>query len=443
LKRSQTARLQSLCLFFSMGCAVLSCHSQAPPNEMKTLDNPAGGHLLYGPLAARSSLNDGIGSLLRAVHAHFDDRPHVETMLKSRDGNSLAAFFTVTAKNDGDKDVAGMMIVAAAPDSTSQSAILYDDADRFSSTEPALLRLLASSAPAPAATAPAGIAPLHLASGGDKSASICLPADWTIIQVSGGTLTAKGPHSEMVALGFMQMVLDPTSTEARREAHNNALSNLPRAKFPEEESLFTTFTDVLNQLRATSKLPPATFTLTSSKKLPLNFGKLPPLEAIFNLDLADGVGPRKGSAYIDALRYPHMPDWGLIVSSSSVPVAYAADEEKTMLAIVRSFHQETPVVSRIETLHEPRGDPGHWDPEGHGYVLGRGVDPHNCAAVGAPVPDIGWPGKIAESFVLDPAASETSADQTQADPIGKLSDWLIKSHPDRFEILPMKEGSDY
>jgi hypothetical protein len=446
MKRIPANLIRNVCLIAFVGCLGRFSVSQTPPpNEIKTLDNPGGGKVLYGPLAAQSSLNDGIVLALRNIQTHFGDHPQVDTVLTSSNGDSLAAFFTVTAKNDEDKPIAGLVIVAASPGITTQSAILYDEADRFASNEPDLLRLLAPSARTPAATAaiaPGGIAPLHLASGGDKSASICLPADWNITQVSSGALTAKGPHSEMVALGFMQMVLDPTSAEARRQVKSNTLSNLPRAKFPDKENQFTTFIDVLNQLRATNKLPPATFTLISSKNLPLIAGKLPPIEVIFNLDLADGVGPRKASARIEVLQYLHMPDWGLIVSTSSVPVAYATSEEATLLAIIRSFREEMPVVSRIETLHGPGGDPGHWDPERKGYVLGRGVDPHNCSAIGGPAPNIGWPRKVAESFILDPSADESSEDSPQTDITTKLSNWLMKSHPDFFTAQQMKQPQD-
>ena len=448
MKRIHLSLPGSLCLLLCVGCGVISCRSQdvppaLPPGGMKVLESPGGGQVIYGLVPEQSSLSDGMFSTLRMVHAHFGDRPRMADFLKARDGNSLAAFFTVASKTEADKPIAGLVIVAAASGATLQYAVLYDEEDRFVSTEPALLHLLASAGKtSPTGTpttldhhAPAGLGPFHIASGGDKSATICLPADWTISQVSSGSLTAKGPHSEIVALGFMQMVLDPSNAEARQLAHTSSLKNVPRAKFPDEGNLFATFTDVLNQLRATNKLPPASFTLISSKKLDASSGKLRPLQAVYNLDLGDGVGARKGSARIDVYRPIHGAQWALIVSTSSVPLAYAADEESTVLAIIKSFRQEAPAVRNIEDAHGPGGDPGHWDPDRKGYVFGYRRDSRNCATIGGPGTDTGWPGKIAESFILGPPSSQDSADGSQADAASKLSDSLLKSHPDLFDIL--------
>lgn len=433
MKRINATLSRILCLLLCVGCGVLSCRSQIlPPSDIKTLENPGGGKVIYGPLAAPSAPSEGMVYMLRMVHSHFGDRPVVESLVKSRDGNSTAAFFSVTAQNDGDKPITGLIVVATAANASPQSAVLFDDADRFASTEAQLLHLLAS---ADAPSSENGIGPMHLASGGDKSAAICLADDWTISQVSNGSLTAKGPHNEIIALGFAQMVLDPSNAEAQRLAHMASFSKLPQAKFPDDTNLLTTFIDVLNQLRTAGKLPPASFTNISSRKLDARGAKVRPLEATFDLDLADDVGPRKGSARIDVYRSGHSAEWLMSVNSSSIPVAYAASENRKVLAMIQSFRQNAPLVTGIEVRGGPGGDPMHLPFNDGGFMHGERPDPKNCAEISGPAPaPIGWPGKIAESFILDPAARESSADGSRTDAPGKLAEWLVKSHPDLFEV---------
>lgn len=461
MKRVHTTLSRSVGLLLYMGWITLSCRCQSPPpHDFTTIENPAGGRVIYGPAVAQASASDDIVSMLRMVHEHFGNRPQVGSLMKSRDGNSLAAFFTVTGKKEGDKTITGMVIVATAPNSSPQSAVLLDEAGRFASTEPEILRLLAaagqssdSGSTGPASSQPGapavqnGIPPMHLASGGDKSASICLPADWTITQVSGGSLTAMGPHSEIVALGYAQMILDPSSSEAHNLARSASFSSLPQAKFPDQASLFKTFTDVLNQLRATRKLQPASFTLISAKKLDPAAGGLRAVEAIYDLDLADGVGPRKGSARLDVYRSGKFPEWLLSVSSSSIPVADVDAEKGTLRVIVQSFQQNQPVISSIESGHGPGPDTIHHDHDHGGYMRGEEPHPHDCAAIsGPPPPPAGWPGKIAESFIFDPSASASTAEGSETDSIGKLTEWLVKSHPDLFEIQQMNtlaQDQDY
>ena len=121
-----------------------------------------------------------------------------------------------------------------------------------------------------------------------------------------------------------------------------------------------------------------------------------------------------------------------------------------MLAIIKSFRLELPVIRSIEDARGPRvgpgGDPGYWDPDRKGYVFGYRHDSRNCAAIGGPGNDSGWPEKMVESFILDPPSSQSSVDGSQSDAASKLSDSLLRSHPDLFDILradSLTSGPDY
>jgi len=451
---TQSNLTRGLCLILSMACGTIWCRSQDLTTiGTKTLQNPGGGQVIYGSLVAQTSLVDGMASMLRKVQSRFGDPPQVGGYLKSREGSTLAAFFTIDAKSDGIKPMAGLVIVTATPGTPPQSAVLFDKANRFLSTEPELLHLLAAEgqnlesaslagSPNPQTDAPTGpgaIGPMHLATGGDKSASVCLPTDWNIVQVSGGSLTAKGPHSEAVALSFYQMVIDPSSSQGHLLAHMPQYSSLPQAGFPDEEGLFTAFTNVLNQLRATHKLPPATFTLISSRSFNSIDGKVRPLEAIYDLDLMDGVGPRKGSARIDVIRTGTSPEWLMSISSSSIPVAYSAAEDATLRTIIKSFRQNEDVIG-MQIGGGPGGDRIRRDHDHGDYMPGEKAKPVDCAKLNEQLKGTSaWPAKVAEGFILDAAAVEKSGSAPQAVSAAELSERLVKSHPGTFEFLQFKQ----
>lgn len=461
MNRKLTRLSLLLCIVFWVECGVQMAHSQEQPaNAQKTLANPGGGQVVYGPVSGEITLNGGMASMLRQVSAHFGNRPLVESLVRERNRDWLAAFFSVKAANDGNTPMAGLVIVAGASNAVPQGAILYDIAERFASTEPALLRLLAtagstgsSMSPDSAAKAESVSQPgegvtatLHLASGGDKSASICLPTDWAITHVADGSLTAKGPHSEWLALGVAVMILDPDAPGAGALAKASAYRSAPRQKYPAEGELFTAFTNVVNQLRQKSKLEPATFTLVSSRQFDAQMGQLRPMEAKFNVDLADGARLRMGSARIDTFRNGHAPEWLMSISTSSIPLPYVAAEQGTVLAMIRSFQVKQPASLDEDDHQTYHGDPAHWDDDRNSWVMGRRTDSQNCEAIDGQGGEIGWPGKIALSYILDPAAAPSGTDRLEMNGGKRFTDWLVKSNPGYFSVREddrSTQGLDY
>src|SRR5450755_5130316 len=105
---------------------------------LKTINNPGGGQIVYGPLGDVSSLKTAMVYVLRTVHSHFDDRPRIGKFFQAKDGHSVATFFSVTAKSQGGGAISGLAIVSMAEGSGSAAgAVLYDDAARFARSEPA------------------------------------------------------------------------------------------------------------------------------------------------------------------------------------------------------------------------------------------------------------------------------------------------------------------
>src|SRR5882762_2030272 len=65
---------------------------------LKTIKNPGGGQVIYGPLDDASSLKDAMIFMLKNIRGHFGDRPQIGKIFQTPDHESIATFFTLTAK---------------------------------------------------------------------------------------------------------------------------------------------------------------------------------------------------------------------------------------------------------------------------------------------------------------------------------------------------------
>jgi len=446
-----------VCLFLLQGWGMSSYGAQQPAAvEVRTLQSPAGGVVEFGPVAGELSLRDAMLSLLRQVHARIGSRPEIGKFVQSRDGMSVAVFFSVPAKKGEDKPKAGLVIVATGTDNSRQAAVFLDDADRFASTEAELLSMLsAAEEKAPAdpvlrlrngvSAGKSGMGPFHLMSGGDESASICLPVDWQITEVSNGALLAKGPHGEMMSLGVAEVIFDPDNPSARAMASNSAYRDALHLKYPPGGDLFTTFTEAVNQLRDKKKMPHATFSLVHSQNLDSGEKARQSAEFIFNADLADGVGMRKGIARIDANRLSHQPEWFMFLSSSTIPLPYVEAEESTLHAVIRTFRQKNLAIGMDD--QGPHGDPGYWDPVKKKIVMGREeTSAQNCGAIDRDDGMFHWSVEITQEFTIDASALKDGDSAGGATLSNKFADLLAKDKPGRFEIVENRDflkGREY
>src|ERR1022692_815076 len=46
-------------------------------DPLKTIDNPGGGQVVYGPLEGEKSMRDAMATMLRNVHGHFGEKPQI------------------------------------------------------------------------------------------------------------------------------------------------------------------------------------------------------------------------------------------------------------------------------------------------------------------------------------------------------------------------------
>ncbi len=421
--------------------------AQAQQSDFKMVDNPGGGQFAYGTLTGQTSLSSGMVSMLRQVHARFGEKPQIGKLFQARDGSSLATFFTLSAKSIGGKQVTGLVIVSMHKGQTPQGAAIYDFADHFVQSEPSLLQALSSawsgmgsggSGGASASGQTQSIAPIHEVTGGDNSAYISMPEDWHLESVSGGSLVAVGPHGERVGLGLLYQGIAPS---AARSAWG------PPAKLicPLTSDLFNAYVSVMNQVRRNNHAPPASFQLISQKQLPSDGGPVPPVQAIFTVDLNDGIGPRKASARIGAMHVANLPTWAMTVSTSNIPLKYVDAETPLLRAMLATYHQNGQVISaetrtQLEQIRQI------------GVRTQINVDAANdrreasAASYEQHMSDLDWSSKVTQNYILDRTVIRDTETDGHATVGNRFADLLIQSNPNRFEAVPNQQmipGTDY
>jgi hypothetical protein len=83
-----------------------------------------------------------MGQLLHQVSLVCGDRPQLGRLLQNPSGEILAAFFTVTAKKQDGRPMAGLALVSVPQNGNATAAILADHADRFPSSVNSLFQRL-------------------------------------------------------------------------------------------------------------------------------------------------------------------------------------------------------------------------------------------------------------------------------------------------------------
>jgi hypothetical protein len=428
---------------------------------LKTIDNPGGGQVLYGALPDESSLQGAMGTMLRNIHGHFGDRPQVGKFFQTRGSDSIAAFFTLTAKKQGGKPIAGLVIVSLPQGSKPAAAVLYDDAARFTKTEPVMMQKLNeawhAAAIRPAASAPTGSAstiaprqmapePLHMATAGDRSASIGLPAGWQLTSVSGGQLTAEGPNGERVFLGIIcQQIHDPRSMQNQQMPNSGGMGRSPPLVCAYGGDLFSAFVSVNNQVRRNNQLPPGTYKLISSQNLPASQFEQQVIQAILEVDLHDGKGPRSGSVRIGAMATRGVPTWAMTVSGSNLPKTVADAEAPTMMAILHSYSQDGRVIAGetkavIDNIHAVAAAAAKQ------AAASQAAGDARNAAFNAHMDDIDRYSKSFQNYQLDRSQIQDNDLNARGTASNGLAEALVKADPNRFQYVQTKDflkGVDY
>jgi len=160
--------------------------------QMKTIEDPHGGTIVYGVVKGATKTATAMSSILRTIGDNCKEKPQIGQVFRARGTNSDSVFFTVTNHPKGKKQVAGLLIAVPSGGQV-EAALVSDDANRFASTmNPMLNRLFSEWHPGEQATSSshrsAPPMPMQRAMLPDRSASVSVPSGW-MVKGGGGTAT--------------------------------------------------------------------------------------------------------------------------------------------------------------------------------------------------------------------------------------------------------------
>jgi len=439
-----------LCFFATLPTAALA-------DSLKTITNPGGGQAVYGPLRA-STLEGGLGVVLRDVHAHFGDRPQIGRLFQSKRGNSVACFFTLTAKKYGGKRIAGMVIVAMPSGARPAGAVIYDDAARFARTAGPLMgelnqawhaaALRAASDARSAQSAPAQTyppLPLHEVHFADNSGSIGLPDNWRLVSSGGGRAQIAGANGESIILGaIVQGIYDPRVPGARGLMQYMAMGHRQYYAYPYGGDLIQAWLALNRQYAERKNSPAPTFQETSRQPAAPSPYEGYAVLALGNFDAHDGKGLLRSRVRIGELR-PTGSQWALTIERESLPARDVAREWPTVVAMLKSYRQNGQEIERqtqlvIDDIHA-RGRAA----AARAQAQSAANDEHNASV------EAGWDqsakyNESMENYTLDRSVIENTESGEHSTLENAAADSLVRNQPNRFQYVSAPNylrGTDY
>jgi hypothetical protein len=371
--KKSCALISSAILLF---CAVSLAFPADEP--LKRIDIPNGGHIIYGPMTGQLTSQAAMGQILHRVGVLTGDRPVIQRVVQSPDGQIAAVLFTVTAKNQDNKSMAGLALVSAPKTGNAEVALLTDYADRFSSTVMPMFQRLkqelgitassnsssqpngsssssssaspasspktssASSSAPPKPTAPAQpLTPAHFP---DGSGTIGLPSGWSIVRASKGDVFAKGQRGEVLRFGMPVSVLDPNDPRTRTLMPNPrgpAPSNFVLVPFGTDPGV--TLKSVSAQLAQKIHKQPPVINIANVENVPTKGGG----KSYFyfgDIDMNDGQGPVYFVEQLFFSQQMALGGWQITVYQINIPKPIFAEEIATIAQIFPSYGANDAVI---------------------------------------------------------------------------------------------------
>jgi hypothetical protein len=438
--------------------AAFLASARGADNSLKTIDYPGGGQIIYGPLPDQSSLKDALVMMLKNIHGHFGERPEIGKLFQTHGSDSIATFFTVTAKNQGGKHIAGLLIVAMPSGSKAAAGLIYDDAERFSKTLNPMMKKLndvwhvdttpGSGAASPAKAAP--VAELHQTAFPDNSGSIGLPAGWKIVDGRRGAVIVSGPNGEIERLSEVRTFLDPSTPQGQRRIQfetQNGRRPLPEqlTVYPYGRDLVEAFRAYLQQAGQRGHMATPTFTVTSTTSVPPGPNSLGGLTILADLDLHDGTGMRAALFQLFLMKRIDPSGWSFIATAISVPKKFVQEEWPTMLAVANSMKQNGAVIQAqtqqtIDQIHAVGAAAKQQADSAH-----AANDAHN-ASVQTHWDNMDRASKSFQEYTLDQAVIVDTHTGAHATGWNQAADALVKADPNRYQIVQKQDllkGVDY
>ncbi|MFZ0706266.1 MAG: hypothetical protein WAM71_11730 [Candidatus Korobacteraceae bacterium] len=414
--------------------------------SLRTIDNPGGGQVVYGQVD-QSTPQGTMAAVLRYVHTRFGDRPQVSKVFQSRDGHTFAAFFTLTAKNHGNKPVSGLVIVSLAGGAKPAAAVLYDDSSRFVKTEPVLLEKLtdawksASTPPASSGASPSGaVPPLTPTRFPDGSGAVNLPAGWRITFASHGAAKITGPRGEAVLLGnSVGPIYDPNNPQVQARLRFANPNNRP-ILCPTSDALHT-YLCVLQHGAASQPI----FQLRKSSPIPAQRGVVQAVLIDADLDLHDGRGLLSCELGLGITAVSALGSRTLILNGTCAPQSSIAQEQPTLKAIWDSYSINDQVVGQ-----EFAGDEARSRAAGNNARIqannAHAAEDAQSAGFQAHMDNIDRFSKSFQNYQLDQTELQDSQQNTRGAVSNSTADALVKADPDRFQTVPTQnflKGTDF
>jgi hypothetical protein len=442
--------------------AVAGATGAVAQSALKTIDNPKGGKIVYGQVDGQTTEAGAMGAVLKSLHSQYGDKPVVDKVFQVRGTNSVAAFFTMVKKNQGNIQLAGMLIATRASAGHVEAALLTDEAARFGSTINPMLTTLfgvwhpggeahASQPAAPAGNA-AALQPYTLP---DRSASVSLPEGWHVLPNSGmGTIIAEGPHGEAAALGYPYLANDTNNPSVRQTMatlQRGGLRNTSYAQalyYPYGGDLGKTFVDLLQMARQKQGQPAVSIKLSGESPLQVS-GSMRCARLAGQIDAQDGKGMREmNTVFCTSPPGPHGGYMNLAYHTA-VPIKFAEKERATMEAILASFNVNEAVVRgqasaiaapAIAAIHEIGRQAAQQAADAH-----AASDAHN-RSVEKRWDDQDKSNQAFSNYLLDQTVIQDNDLHGHATVWNQTADALVKNNPDRYEYVNTPnfwKGIDY
>jgi hypothetical protein len=453
-------RVSNLTLFLLLAVAsVLLADAQT---ALQTIENPKGGRIVYGQVDGQSSEAGAMGAVLRSLHNQYGDKPQVGKLFQVRGTNSVAVFFTMVNRNQGNMQLAGMIIASRTAGGHVEAALMTDQAARFGSTiNPMMTKLFSvwrpngnppSSQAAGAAGPAAALKPYTLP---DRSASVSLPEGWNVLPSSGGgTIMAQGPDGSAVALGYPYLASDTNNPSVRQTMamlQRGGLRNTSYAHalyYPYGGDLGRTFEDLLQMARKNQGQGAVSIKISSETPMPVS-GTLRCAHLHGQIDAQDGKGMREmNTVFCSAPPGPHGSYMNLAYHTA-VPLQFADRERGTMEAILASFNVNQAIVQSqanaiaapaIAAIHEIGRRAAQQAADAH-----AAEDAHN-AAVEKRWDNNDKGSQAFSNYLLDQTVIQDNQQNAHATVWNQTADAMVKSDPQRYEYVNTPnfwKGIDY
>ncbi len=350
-----------------LSLVMVSAYSASAQTQLKTVNSPEGGRIMYGVVDGATSQAGGMASVLHAVHTGCGERPQVGRVFQFRGTQTVGVFFSVTNHPAGNVKVAGLVMAATNPSQQVEAALVSDEASRFGKTvNPMLKELLnewhpggtvstASASEGGGSGSAAGGHPggpavkLHTVTASDNSVSMGVPDGWAVEPASGrGAIIVKGPHGELFAFNMWRNAVDPSSQFQQNFWRNGGRPQPGSMVYPYHGGLSRAFPDLMQAWRRAGGQGPARLQVDSMQQTPPPPGSPQGEECVIAKGHMDPDG--NGMQTMSDMMCATLPvDWGgymVTLHHSLFPNSLADQQKPAIGAMMATWKRNAAVLDQ-------------------------------------------------------------------------------------------------